>query len=441
MMPFRMPDFARSLPVLAALLVLPASAIAQTPEPAAVLIAVPTLATAKTVETDAGDTWTLANQIAELISADLGSTSSFIVADVKKVRIPSFPEVTAPAYPQWRAAGVKLLLSGFVNARSDGRLTIGCYVYDVQSGRELTRQGFAVTPSEWRRAAHRCADAAYVKATGGRPLFDSRIAYVAQSGSGDSSVRRLAVMDFDGASHAYLTSGDAIVVTPHWSPGGKRIAYTSLAAAHVHVRIVDVATNEDRALLPSADSSWSPAFAPDGRTIALSMSTAGNVDIFAVDVDGGYPKRLTTSTAIDTSPNYSPDGSQIAFVSDRSGLPQLYVMDADGSNQRRISFGGGQYGSPMWSPDGERIAFAKGAGAASRIGVMNSNGSSERIVSTGTADEQPSWSPNGARILFQRLDPASRRSQLASVPADGGEERTIVTPQGASDADWAERQE
>jgi TolB protein len=111
-----------------------------------VVIAVPVLATAKNVETDAGNTWSIANQIAELIAADLKSTNSFIVADVKTIRIPSLPEVTAPGFPQWRSAGAKLLLSGFVNARSDGRLTIGCYVYDVQSGRELARQGFAVTP-------------------------------------------------------------------------------------------------------------------------------------------------------------------------------------------------------------------------------------------------------------------------------------------------------
>lgn len=408
---------------------------------AAVVIAVPTLATAKNVDTDAGNTWSIANQIADLISADLQSTDRFIVANVKSVRIPSFPEVTAPSYAQWRSAGAKLLLSGFVNARSDGRLTVGCYVYDVQAGRELTRKGFAVAPAEWRRAAHRCADAAYVEVTGNPPLFDSRIAYVAQSGRDETAVKRLAVMDFDGANHGYVTGGDSIVLTPRWSPTAKRIAYTSFSGGRLHVRVVDTASNADRPLVPAGGDSFAPAFSPDGEDIALSMSVAGNTDIFTVNSSGGIPRKLTSAPAIDTSPSYSPDGRRIAFVSDRSGMPQIYVMNADGSDQRRISFGQGEYGSPVWSPDGERIAFSNVRGTTARVGVMDANGSNERIVTNGPRDEQPSWSPDGSRILFQRLDHASRRTLLAIVAASGGETRNVPTPQAATDPSWAGRNE
>lgn len=407
----------------------------------AVVIAVPVFATEKDVLTDAGSTWSLANQIADLIAADLRSTNRFIVADVKNVRIPSFPEVTAPSYAQWRAARAKLLLSGFVNARSDGRVTVGCYVYDVQSGRELSRKGFAVAPREWRRAAHRCADAAYVEFTGNPPLFDSRIAYVAQSGRDETAVKRLATMDFDGANHFYLSSGEEIVLTPRWSPLADRIAYTSFRGQRLHVRIVDTGGG-DRPLLPiGGGDSFAPVFSPDGNDIALSISVGGNTDVFTVSSSGGIPQRLTSAPAIDTSPSYSPDGRRIAFASDRSGAPQLYVMDSDGSNQRRISFGPGEYGSPVWSPDGERIAFSNLQGVTVRIGVMDSNGSDERIVTQGPRDEQPSWSPDGNRILFQRADQASGRTLLAIVPAAGGEIRTVPTPQGATDPSWAAGQE
>ena len=418
-----------------------ASAASAQQRATATVIAIPPLATAKNVDTDDGNTWSIANQIAQLITADLKTTNSFIIADVGKVRIPSYPEVTAPAYREWRGVGAKLLLSGFVNARNDGRLTIGCYVYDVQSGRELARQGFAVAPGEWRRAAHRCADAAYVEATGNAPLFDSRIAYIAQSGRAESPVKRLAVMDFDGGSHSYLTEGEATVVTPRWSPAGDRIAYTSFAGGKPQVRIVDVASKSDRALVLGQDASFAPAFAPDGDRLALSMSNGGNTDLFEVGAGGGYPRRLTTSPAIDTSPSYSPDGRRIAFVSDRSGSPQLYVMDSDGSDQRRISFGGGAYGSPVWSPDGEKIAFTRSDGPISRVGVMAANGADERLLSQGPSDEQPTWSPDSSRVLFQRVDPASRRAQLVSVAAAGGAVRPVPTPQGATDPAWSGRQE
>lgn len=433
--------------MVASSLALAAAAAAQerpAPDPStgdAVVIAIPPLATADNVDTDVGKTWALANQIADLISADLKTTSKFIVADVADVRVPSFPEVTAPSFAQWRAANAKLLLSGFVNARQDGRLTVGCYLYDVQSGRELARQGFAVTPTEWRRAAHRCADAAYTKISGNPPMFDSRIAYVAESGTGDQLTKRLAVMDFDGGNHNYVTAGDAIVLTPRWSPSGGRIAYTSLAGGKLHVRVAEVGSSADRPLVPGAEDNFGPSFSPDGNTIALSIATGGNTDVFTVASQGGTPRRLTTSPAIDTSPSYSPDGRQIVFASDRSGTPQLYVMDSDGSNQRRVSFGPGYYGSPVWSPDGERIAFTNTQGPFSRIGVINSNGSEERIVSAGPADQQPAWSPDGARILFQRMDPAAQRPALAMVPARGSEVRSVPTPQGATDPAWVERQE
>ena len=407
---FRIPKLPSTLGLLPALLAFSGTVSAQEPEPTAQVIAIPPLATEKITDTDAGSTWGLANQIANLITADLKLSGKFILADVQKVRIPSYPEVTAPAYPQWRSVSAKLLLTGFVNARSEGRLTVGCYLYDVQSGRELSRQGFAVSTSEWRRAAHKCADMAYVKATGNAPMFDSRIAYIAESGSPDTLVKRLAVMDFDGANHTWLTSGDAIVLTPKWSPAGNAIAYTSFSGGFPQVRLAEVGSSADRPLLPGNSESFAPAFSPDGNTIALSMSNGGNVDIYAVGSSGGFPRRLTTSPAIDTGPSYSPDGKAIAFVSDRSGTPQVYVMNIDGSNQRRISFGPGDYGSPAWSPAGDRIAFMRTQGSVSRIGVMAVNGAEERIITAGPNDAEPAWSPDGRTIAF-----ASEAETVANI--------------------------
>jgi len=438
---FSIPKLPSAAGLLPALLVVGSAAVAQAPEPTAQVIAIPPLATVKITDTDAGTTWGLANQIANLISADLKLSSKFIFADIQKVRIPSYPEVTAPSYPQWRSVGAKLLLQGFVNARADGRLTIGCYLYDVQSGRELARQGFAVSTGEWRRAAHKCADMAYQKATGNAPLFDSRIAYVAESGGEDALVKRIAVMDFDGANHTWLSSGDSTVLTPKLSPGGDRIAYTSFSGGKLHVQVAEIGSNGDRPLLPASDETFGPAFSPNGDTIAFSMSNAGNVDLYAVGAKGGFPQRLTTSTAIDTSPSYSPNGRSIAFVSDRSGRPEIYVMNADGTDQRRISFGPGDYGSPAWSPAGDKIAFMRTQGPLSRIGVMSVDGADERLVTNGPSDAEPAWSPDGSRVLFQRFDSASRRTMLATVPATGGEVKPVPTPQGGSDPSWSERQE
>lgn len=399
------------------------------------VIAVPVLATPKIVDTPAGNTWALANQMADVISSDLKTTSTFTVADVKGQRLPSFPEVTAPTYSEWRAVGAKALLSGFVQARSDGRLMVGCYVYNVQAQRELTRVGFLVVPDDWRRAAHKCADAAYTSITGNSPLFDSRLAYIAQSGAPSSLVKRVAVMDFDGTNLTYVTTGDATAVTPRLSPRARLLAYTSLAGGEPHVILVDLASNKDRPLLPNA-TSFAPAFAPDGQSLALSIEANGNTDIYSVSTDGTGLRRLTLSPAIDTEPAFSPDGRHIVFSSDRSGSQQLYVMDADGSGQHRISFGPGEYGAPSWSPDGKRIAFTNITGGAMRIGIMDADGTHQKSLTFGPYDSEPTWGPSADRIMFQRLNPATGRTSLFLVSADGGQPQPVQSPPSGSDPSW-----
>jgi TolB protein len=403
------------------------------------VVAVPPLPTPDNVKTSAGETASIGNGISEVITADLKSTGRFIPADTAGVRMPSYPEVTAPAYPIWRGTNAEILLSGFVEARADERLMVGCYVYDVRKERELTRKGFLVPAAEWRRAAHKCADLAYTKVTGNGPLFDSRIAYVAQSGSIMAPVKKLAVMDADGTNHAYLTAGNSTVLSPRWSPDGKSIAYTAMRDGELRVEIVGSDGSGAHPLLPGGIS-FAPAFAPDGQRLAISIATQGNTDIFSVAADGSRLKRLTTSPAIDTGASYSPDGGQIVFASDRSGSQQLYVMNADGTGQRRISFGGGDYGSPAWSPDGNRIAFSKNVGGAVRVGVMNVNGSDERILTNGVDDDGPAWSPSSGQLLFDRSLPGTGRDNLYSVSIDTGVARPVQTPQSGSDPYLVARQ-
>ena len=67
------------------------------------------------------------------------------------------------------------LVQGYVRANSNGTLTVGCYLYDTFARTELTRQGFVVQPSDWRRAAHKCSDSVYARLTGEGAYFDSRI--------------------------------------------------------------------------------------------------------------------------------------------------------------------------------------------------------------------------------------------------------------------------
>jgi TolB protein len=411
-----------------------APALAQDKPPS--VIAVPQFSTPENVATAAGDTGLIARYVADVIAADLRSTHDLVVIGPENARVYAHPEATAPSFSQWRTTGAKSLVTGFVQARPDKRVTVACYLHDIPQAREIARKGFVVTPDEWRRAAHRCANAVYERLAGRPGSFDTQIAYVAESGAKAARVKRLALMDSDGTSHRYVTPGDTTVLAPHLSPSGDRLAYVSFAGGQPHVRLIDLATNEDRPLLPGNVTSFAPRFSADGQRLLFSMAVGGNTDIYATNADGGALQRLTTTPGIDTAPSFSPDGSRIIFESDRSGSEQLYVMNADGSAQRRISFGGARYGSPAWSPDGGLIAFTRIAGDGLRVGVISPTGTGERILTTGPQDEAPSWGASGRELVFQRSD-ASGRVGLYLVSLDGGVPRRIATPQDGSDPDWS----
>jgi len=407
---------------------------AQAQQPAPAVIAVPPL-TSPDSGTRGNEMLQVGWEATQLIASDLGQTTELAPLKPNRDDYYSYPEVTAPMFSKWRQKA-NVLLTGFVQSRSDGRLTIGCYVYDVDKGRELARKGFVIAPSDWRRAAHKCSGLAYTAVTGAPGSFDSRIAYVAETGTGDAKVRRVAVMDSDGNNYRLVTAGDAMVLSPSLSPKAARLAYVSLAEGKPTVRLRDLGSGQERPLVPADTISFAPRFSPDGSRIAFSMMLGPNSDIYVVGADGGLPQRLTASPAVDTDPSFSPDGSKIVFESDRSGSQQIYVMNADGSGERRISFGQGAYASPEWSPDGQWIAFTHRGPYGRRIGVMKADGTGERMLTMGPSDEGPSWAASSRELLFQRTA-VGGHNHLYRIALDGGDARQVKIPQDGSDPDWS----
>jgi TolB protein len=398
-------------------------------------IAIPAMPTPATANTAAGDTASLGGRIAEVVTADLKNSGLFSPLGPNALNPVAYPQVSAPDYPYWKTTGAQALVQGFVQANGDGTLTVGCYLYDIFATGELERDGFVVRPADWRSAAHKCADLVYSRLTGEGRYFNSRVVYVSETGPKNNRVKRLAIMDQDGANHRFLTNGQTIVLTPRFAPNQQTITYMSFFNKQPRIYVYDAGSGTQRPAVNQPYMTFAPRFSPDGRYIVFSMAVNGNTDIYRVPTGGGTPQRLTTSPGIDTGACYSPDGGRIVFESDRSGTQQLYIMNADGSGQNRISFGSGRYATPAWSPRGDLIAFTK-IGGGFAVGVMTPDGGGEKILTNGWQDEGPSWSPNGRVIMFFRTGKGSGKADIWSVDLTGVNERPIPTPLDGSDPAW-----
>ncbi|MEO1000339.1 MAG: Tol-Pal system protein TolB, partial [Pseudomonadota bacterium] len=243
--------------------------------------------------------------------------------------------------------------------------------------------------------------------------------------------------DQDGANVRYLTSADALVLNPRFSPNARDILYTSYDSGSPRVTLMNTETLS-RQTLSLPGMTFAPRFSPDGSSVILSQSVGGNTDIFRISLASGAAFRLTDHPAIDTAPSFSPDGTRIVFESDRGGSQQLYIMSASGGAAERISFGAGRYATPVWSPRGDMIAFTKLVNGRFHIGVMRIDGSEERLLTASFLDEGPTWSPNGRVIMFLRESAgASGAPTIMSVDLTGRNLRRVPTPGAASDPAWS----
>jgi TolB protein len=343
----------------------------------------------------------------------------------------------APRFQDWRAINAQGLVTGRVTRQPDGRFKTEFRLWDVFAGQQLTGQQYFTQPENWRRIAHIISDAIYERLSGEKGYFDTRIVFVDETGSKERRVKRLAIMDQDGANVRYLTRGDELVLTPRFSPTNQEVTYMSYGRGDPRVYLLNIESGQREIVGDFPGMTFAPRFSPDGQRVLMSLQQGANANIFVMDLRSKRTTRLTDTSAIDTSPCFSPDGRQIAFESDRGGSQQIYVMNPDGSSQRRISFGQGTFSTPVWSPRGDVIAFTKRSPGTFAIGVMRIDGSGERILTEGYHNEGPTWAPNGRVLMFFRDPGGNAGPALFTVDLTGYNEQRIPTPSYASDPAWS----
>ena len=378
----------------------------------------------------------LGRSVSEIIASNLQRSGLFAPID-QAAYIEKISNIDAqPRFPDWRQINAQALVAGRVT-QADGRVAAAFRLWDVFAGQPLDGKQFTTTADNWRRIAHIISDAIYERITGDKGYFDTRIVFVDESGPKERRIKRLALMDQDGANVRYLTRGDDLVLTPRFSSAADTITYLSYTQGDPKVYLMNIETGQREMVSNFPGMSFSPRFSPDGQRVIFSLQRGGSSNLFEMDLRSKATTRLTDTPVIDTAPSYSPDGSRICFESDRGGQQQIYVMAAGGGQAQRISFGDGAYSTPVWSPRGDYIAFTKQAQGRFAIGIMRPDGSGERILTEGYHNEGPTWSPNGRVIMFFRDPGGNSGPMLYTVDVTGRNELPLKTPSYASDPAWS----
>jgi len=359
----------------------------------------------------------LPEDLAAVISADLARTGRF--RPMPRRDMVATPHTADEVdLRDWRLLSMDNLVVGEVKPAAVGGYDVSFVLFDIFRGEQLAAKTFTSSAAELRYTAHRIADAIYERLTGSPGVAATRIAYVTSDGGGSGRQRvSLQVSDADGYNPQTIVSSQEPIMSPAWSPDGRRLAYVSFENRQTAIYIQELATGQRERVASYKGINGAPAWSPDGRSLAMTLSKGGNPDIYVLDLSSRDLRQITDHFAIDTEPAWSPDGSHIIFTSGRGGQPQIYKVPATGGAASRVTFENDYNGRASYSPDGRSIVLVTRVGGSFRIGILDLSTGITRSLSGGGLDESPSFAPNGSMVIYGTQH--GGRGVLAAVSVDG----------------------
>ncbi|MBN8886505.1 MAG: Tol-Pal system beta propeller repeat protein TolB [Rudaea sp.] len=365
--------------------------------------------------------------VSDVISNDLNRCGQFrTLAKTDIVESPA--RGTDIKFPTWRLLKQDYIVVGRVIDAGAGEVKVEFELYTVGDQKNLASLTIPGQRSDMRGIAHRVADVVYEKITGVRGAFDTRIAYVTAKGLGNNASYALMIADSDGYGPQQVVSSRQPLLSPAWSPDGRKLAYESFERGSSAIYIQDIGTGAREVVSARKGINGAPAFSPDGSKLALSLSNGVNPDIYVMDLGSRALTQITRNYAIDTEPVWAPDGQTLYFTSDRGGKPQIYQVSAGGGGESRVTFNGDANAKATVSYDGKKIAMSQGNKNMYHIAVLDRASGSNTVISPGNFDESPSFAPNASMLLYAATD--GSRDVLYAVSADGRVRQRLVLADG-----------
>lgn len=340
-----------------------------------------------------------------------------VVVEVDKNAIPvrvsaNTPELNTLALLAFNCHGrYRLVASGYTY---DIRFTAGGGTQvrvDITRGAQGTPlSSEVVSGSTARNALLRAADLAVARTNGVglSGFFAAKLAFVAEA----TGKKEVYISDLFLGEAKRLTSDRAQVLTPRWSPDGRRLLYTSyLRSGFPDIYQHDLASYQRTAFVSFRGTNMGARFSPNGQQVAMVLTGEGTPEIYVSNAHGRQVARKTRSDAVKSSPCWSPDGSRIVFAMEPG--PQLYLISAAGGVPQRLISGFGYTAEPDWSrAKPGKIACTVRVGRQYQIAVYDFAAGRAALVEMKNPPfdgVEPTWLGDGRHLVY------TARSRTASV--------------------------